>query len=263
MVEEPYCFVDISLQFLPERCSFWKESTQEAVRVFACAPFPRMVRVREVHFRAGVSLDEFPEREFAPAIIRNGATWQPLQRRCHGLMREVRTHLWHDPRHDEPALAVHVHKQPGSVSADDGVALPIPDARAVLHHLGPRFNAPDQFRPSLDLTRVLPVPVSHLAPLGQKDGKVFPRALNPGVYGVIRNCSDLSRRLLGGATSSEKLHDSITELVVILNFPLLPFRPLSQSLGLSLGNKDVVFSRHSFQFPGDGTSVDAEYACAL
>src|SRR3989344_3685567 len=124
-------------------------------------------------------------------------------------MRDIRASVRHDIGRDESAFSIDMDKKSRSVSADDGIAFPITDTGTLCCRFRPCFNAPDKFCPSLHYAVIFSIFMPHSASLGQKYGQVFPRTLDPIIYGIIGHSQNLLRNLFGGASDAEKPYDSL------------------------------------------------------
>ena len=97
-----------------------KGPAQPAIGVLVLPALPGVVRFRKEHGRVRIPLDHPPERELAPAVIRDGLVFEcraALESRMHRIGRAVRHEVG-----DGIQARVHVRQYASSTRTLDGIA---------------------------------------------------------------------------------------------------------------------------------------------
>jgi len=246
--------IDISLPHRTEIKSFREDPPQAAIRVLILPALPGVVCVREIHGRTGVPFDELPEREFAPAIVRDDAFdfLMTLEGGMHGIRRAVRDEI----NNGEQTLSFDMREELHRGRAFDRVALP---AR---HVFGSLCNVAHQASPALFLCTLSAIPMAFLAVVRELDFQVRTAACDPGIDGFVYEpdvvCNDFRRH-----ERVEHALDPRGQHRIVLNLPILLFRASS-----ALPRQHPCVCRMitssfavSLQFASNGRVMDAEFLC--
>ncbi len=148
---------------------------EAAIGVLVLPALPRVVRLRKIHGGLGIPLNHTPERELAPAVIGDRLIFELLSA-FEGRVYRVGRTVGHEIGHGIEAR-MHMGEYPRPGRALYRIALPA-RGRSFLN----RAHEP---RPALFLRPLRAVSPSLAAALGQAVQQVRPRAVHPGIHGLV------------------------------------------------------------------------------